>query len=340
MPDPTPQPDTADLDKFLYSIGGSPENVRSHKDSHGSFMQGMGQAALGVPEFIGQAAEAGIRQFKPDFKMPLHDWASRYRREAESTPQGIAGEVAGTAGMMAIPFLGEASGAVEGSQLARLAGLASRVGRATVSESAAPLRAAVPGIRGAEEAYSASPVLRQGLKSGAVAAASQPVDTKHAPEELAQRFGLGFTLGALAGRLGRIPRSEEVEPVFRGARGGRPAQWVRRATPEARAAQRELAQADEPTPRGSDAARLAARHAPFIVGHHMGMPLSLSYLIADYLQRLVRGVGAGGRGAQRGAAAAVRAAGYNPWSAGQAAGQVPQIPLEGEEPSPDVPQVR
>lgn len=119
-----------ELDKLVYGPAGkkadpTPREQASNLDAVTQFKEGTLQGLLNVPETIGQLAERGIRQFKPDFTMPGHQRAAAFRRRVESSPGGIAGEVAGSVVPSFIPGIGQYS---DLSMLARAAPLISRAG--------------------------------------------------------------------------------------------------------------------------------------------------------------------------------------------------------------------
>jgi hypothetical protein len=154
-----------DLDAFMKTIGGrtgaksgTSETASGDpgENPRGTFMQGVGQAGLGLIEAPAQWVEHGIRHIPglSGFKMPLHDWAAQYRRRAENSLPGLAGEAAGTLGLFLIPGLGElgaaAKAATLGTDAVRMTEAAGAAARATQAATAA--RAGAAG-----EAFTAAP---------------------------------------------------------------------------------------------------------------------------------------------------------------------------------------
>lgn len=119
--------------KSLYGPSGKPKapaarTPREQADDQDMATQakeGVWQGLLNVPESLGQLAEKGIRQMKPDFKMPLHDRAAAFRNRVESSPAGIGGEIAGSVLPSFLPVIGEYS---DLAMLARAAPLVTRAG--------------------------------------------------------------------------------------------------------------------------------------------------------------------------------------------------------------------
>lgn len=123
-------PRDPEFDKLMYGEGGkkpapSLSEQERDRDYVTSFKEGALQGLLNVPESLGQLAERGIRQVKPDFTMPFHERARAFRNRVESGPAGIAGEVAGSVLPSFIPGIGAYS---DLSLLARGAPLAARMG--------------------------------------------------------------------------------------------------------------------------------------------------------------------------------------------------------------------
>lgn len=129
------------IDQLIKDIGGAPPGSAPKAASKAEpppdmeqeplseqFRTGVRQGLLGYVEAPAYYAEKGIRQFAPNFRMPLHEWARNYRNRAESTLTGVAGEMAGTAAPLFLPGLGElgfagraAMGAEDLARMARLA---------------------------------------------------------------------------------------------------------------------------------------------------------------------------------------------------------------------------
>ena len=137
---------------------------------------GFGQGVAGYAEAPAYYAEKGIQQFNPGFRMPLHDRAKDIRDRVESTPSGVAGEMAGTMAPAFIPIGGElgglARGAMGAEDLARMAGLARAY------------RAVPPGVRGA-------------ISGGTGALMSRPATT---PQEAWEQASTGALFGGLGGQ--------------------------------------------------------------------------------------------------------------------------------------------
>jgi hypothetical protein len=116
-----------ELDKLVYGPAGkraTPYPTEQSRDTSAvtQFREGGLQGLLNVPETLGQLAERSVRQFKPDFTMPLHDRAREFRNRVESSPWGIAGEVAGSVFPSFIPGIGQYATAARGVPLATRAG--------------------------------------------------------------------------------------------------------------------------------------------------------------------------------------------------------------------------
>jgi len=216
-------------------------------EAPGDFARGAAQGGLNLVEGPAQWAEQGIRHIPgmSDFKMPLHDWAAGFRRRAESSPAGIAGEVVGSVAPFLIPG-GQLGGLVNASRLAELAarvpggvramGAASRLGdlarsTATGARSAAEaLRPAqeIPNVmRGGQAAAQAESLssragglinrgvnawnetdapTRAFLKAGSAGTFLTPKDSDHFGREALEDFMVGGALG----RLGNI--GERIRP--------------------------------------------------------------------------------------------------------------------------------
>lgn len=263
----SPEQDKA-VDAFLKRQGqtpGEPPKEEEAGSTSGDFARGVGQGLLGYAEAPAQWVEHGIRNIPgmSEFKMPLHDWAADYRRRAESSPAGIAGEVAGSIAPMFIPVGGwlgglarAAGGAEDAARLAQAARAAGAVRQAgplglAPAEAANPAAAAVrgagtaarsvPGIRTASQVGPQPTIAGQAgrflaehpktafaLKSGAVADLAQPASDKDFGREMASRFALGAGLGGLTSQYMRLLNQPERLPFMRRVAG-----VERRPMPEA-----------------------------------------------------------------------------------------------------------
>lgn len=103
-------PRDPEFDKLIYGSAGkpppTPRDEAQDVDAVSQFKEGALQGLLNVPESLGQLAEKGIRQIKPDFTMPFHEQARNFRNRVESSPAGIGGEVAGSVLPSFIPGIG------------------------------------------------------------------------------------------------------------------------------------------------------------------------------------------------------------------------------------------
>lgn len=246
----SPEQDKA-VDAFLRRQGqepGKPPKEPEEGTTTGNFMRGVGQGLLGYVEAPAQWAEHGIRMIPGEekFKMPLHDWAAGYRRRAESSPAGIAGEVAGSIAPMFIPvggWLGGLARAAGGAEdVARVGGAARAAGALGLApaEAANPAAAAVrgagtmaraiPGVRTASQINRPSLVGQVGqlardypktafaLKSGAIADLAQPADDNDFARQMASRFALGAGLGGIASQYMRMLKPSDYLPELTSAR--------------------------------------------------------------------------------------------------------------------------
>jgi hypothetical protein len=199
----------------------------SYGEVPGDFTRGVVQSGLNWVEGPAQWAEQGIRHLpgvSSDFKLPLHDWAAGFRRRAESSPAGIAGEVAGTAA----PFFfgaGEAGAAVRG------AGLASDLERmAAASRGFANYARAVPGVARAGEAIGGAARAAGGAARGAGERIAEAANRARPAEDLPNPFRIGPEqvprAASLASRAGgginrAIAGYHSLSPAARaGLRGG------------------------------------------------------------------------------------------------------------------------
>jgi hypothetical protein len=301
---------------------------RSEGGGIGSYVKGIGQGLLDLPEGAAQLAEKGIQQIAPNFRIVpqgLRDWAREYRRDVESTTAGQLGEFTGGIAPALIPFLGEAAaGARATSWLGRLAeaagagargtrGAAARIATPEASAAASDLASGVKGTRigrAVSRTFERNPAFGYAVKSGAGAAIGAPVsgDDNFATEKMNQ-IATGMALGGLAARAtgaGRtVPRRFTVDSrgnVATTRLSEAAEERVRRRTTREDRRREAAQQRGEPWTGGRDSnvrihptvARFMGRAAAFAAAHHMPFHVpwvgrrTMEHFAANFAEKMAR----------------------------------------------------